>query len=207
MMRRNRVLTTTLLALSLTAVAAQADHRRNDRNRARANALDRNRDGVVTLREWPFARSAFYGFDRNGDGVLRGAEARVAAARASNPRPGMLNKEQYFRMLDVNHDGWVSRGEHRGPISPFHVLDLDRNGLVSWNEWRQSRPPSADTWSEDPWSPELSGVDSQRLSDFLRLDRNEDEFLTRGEWSGSSYSFARLDRDDDGLVHITEYLG
>lgn len=202
-MRRNRVLTTTLLALTLTAMAAQADHRSNERNRARANALDRNRDGVIALHEWPFARSAFRGFDWNGDGVLTGAEARVATIRARHPRPGMLNKEQYFRMLDTNHDGWVSRREHRGPISPFHVLDLDGNGWVSWNEWRQSRPPSA----AQPWSPDLSPVDSQRLSDFLRLDRNDDEFLTRSEWRGSPFTFARLDRDHDGLVHITEYLG
>jgi hypothetical protein len=124
--------------------------------------------------------------------------------RARYARPGQLNREQYFRMLDRNHDGWISPWEYDDRSFPFSAADRDRNGHLSWAEWRDSRiaVQRYRAWNR----ADLGRVDSQRLSDFLRLDRNDDEFLSPREWSGTSWTFARLDRDDDGWVHITEYL-
>jgi hypothetical protein len=134
----------------------------------------------------------------------------TAAASQASPRwhsaryvrPGQLNREQYFRMLDRNRDGWLSYREYDGDL-PFAMADLDRNGYLSWGEWRDSRLAIRERLWDRYYQPD---VDSERLSDFLYQDRNNDEFLTRREWRGNPWTFSRLDHDRDGAIHITEYI-
>ncbi len=121
-----------------------------------------------------------------------------------NVRPGQLNREQYFNYLDRNHDGWLAPHEYDDREFPFAWADVDGNGFLSRNEWRDSRPAIRNARSWYQFAP--SRADSQRLSEFLRLDRNNDEFLTVNEWGGRPWTFGQLDRDNDGLVHVTEYL-
>ena len=49
-------------------------------------------------------------------------------------------------------------------------------------------------------------IDDQRLNDFLRDDHNNDEYLSRSEWRGTEWSFQHHDRNNDGRVHISEFL-
>lgn len=175
-MRRNRILASTFVALTLTAAAASAQYR----------------------------------------------------AQSRYQRPGTLNREQYFRMLDRNNDGWISQREYDGDY-PFNLADRDRNGYLSWAEWRDSRAggryrynynnsdqyryntdryrSNDDRYRYNDDRYRYNGdIDSAQLRDFLRLDRNGDEYLTRGEWPGDYRTFERLDRNGDGAIHIREYL-
>lgn len=203
-MRRNRTLISTFLALGFAATVAHADSRWNARDRARFAALDANRDGVIVRQEWPYKRSDFVHLDNNHDGVLSGGEVGFPE-RARYARPGQLSREEYFNMLDRNRDGWISPYEYDNTVLPFASADRDRNGYLSWSEWRDSRLGAQRyQGSYDVYRDQY--VDSGRLRDFLRFDRNDDEFLTRSEWPGDSFTFSRLDRNRDGVVHINEYL-
>jgi hypothetical protein len=181
-MRRHRILASTFLALTLTAAGASAQYR----------------------------------------------------AQSRYQRPASLDREQYFRMLDRNHDGWISQREYDGDY-PFNLADRDRNGYLSWAEWRDSRAGgryryndnsdqyrynsdqyrynsdqyryNSDQYRYDNDRYRYNGdIDSAQLREFLRLDRNGDEFLTRSEWPGDYRTFERLDRNGDGAIHIREYL-
>jgi hypothetical protein len=161
------------------------------------------------------------------------AAAASAQYRAQSryQRPSTLNREQYFRMLDRNHDGWISQREYDGDY-PFYQADRDRNGYLSWAEWRDSRAGGRYRYNSDQYryngdQYQYNGdqyryddryrynddryrydgnIDSAQLREFLRLDRNGDEYLTRAEWPGDYRSFERLDLNGDGAIHIREYL-
>ena len=106
------------------------------------------------------------------------AAAAAQADHRSNKRyarPGQLNREQYFRMLDRNHDGWIAPHEYDDVDLPFDWADRDNNGYLSWAEWRDSRAANRNARAWYQFAP--SQADSQRLTEFLRQDRNNDEFL------------------------------
>jgi EF hand domain-containing protein len=48
-----------------------------DRARSRVEAVDENRDGAISRREWRGSRADFNRIDRNDDGIISGAEARM----------------------------------------------------------------------------------------------------------------------------------
>jgi hypothetical protein len=148
-------------------------------------------------------------------------------AQSRYQRPGTLNREQYFQMLDRNNDGWISQREYDGDY-PFNLADRDRNGYLNWAEWRDSRAGGRYRYNVngdqyryngDPYRYDdnryryddgryrsYGDVDSAQLREFLRLDRNDDEYLTRAEWPGDYRTFDRLDLNGDGAIHIREYL-
>ena len=121
--------------------------------------LDRNRDGVLGLREVRNAPAVLASLDRNGDGVIdrdevpglfvlqlgvgqtdfrrlsgddlvtvdaEGRLAYVSGAEGGGPL--------WFRKMDRNGDGDVSRREFLGPPEAFKKLDLDGDGLISREE-------------------------------------------------------------------------
>ena len=52
-----------------------------EREQARFRAMDTNRDGIITRREWRGGTAGFDRFDVNRDGVLSGSEVWLPAAR------------------------------------------------------------------------------------------------------------------------------
>jgi len=111
------------------------DDRDGDDNNGgmRFRGMDRNGDGVITRREWNGNDVSFRNHDWNGNGVLSGPEVRPGAER-----PG---------------------GGPTGPRDRFAELDRDRNGWITWDEWRGTR------------------------AEFDRLDRKNDGRLNREEFS------------------------
>ena len=121
-----------------------------------------------------------------------------------NVRPGQLNREQYFNYLDRNHDGWVSAAEYDDHDFPFAWADTDGNGALDRREWRDSRPAFRNARSWVQYAP--TRADAQRLNEFFALDRNNDDFLTLTEWRGRPWTFGQIDRDNDGLIHVSEFV-
>jgi Ca2+-binding EF-hand superfamily protein len=111
--------------------------------------LDENRDGRLSLRELHTAWDRLRGFDRNGDGKLgrdefpRRLQARLGLGKPSL-RPALKGKQApeavkprgpaWFRKMDRNGDGYVSRREFLGPEELFNKLDTDGDGLISPEE-------------------------------------------------------------------------
>jgi Ca2+-binding EF-hand superfamily protein len=114
--------------------------------------LDENGDGRLSLRELHTAWERLRRFDRDGDGRLardefprrlqlrftRGVPTpRPAGVARSVPEPKQAKGPAWFRKMDRNGDGYVSRREFLGPEELFKRLDVDGDGLISPEEAEQ----------------------------------------------------------------------
>jgi len=198
-----------VVALPLVAASAayaqnddrsEQDQQRNSQSRAamRFRAMDTNRDGVITRREWRGSDASFRAHDWNGDGVLSGAEVRVGAFRPMNTnddytpaqRPAFYDWTRAgFDRLDVNRDGQVSANEWRYDFESFRRADQNGDNVLSRTEF-------------------LNGdTDLDREDTFDSLDTNNDGRVSRWEWHGSAETFRWLDRNRDGVLSRVEVVG
>jgi Ca2+-binding EF-hand superfamily protein len=119
--------------------------------------LDEDGDGRLSLRELHTAWDRLAALDRDGDGRLsrdelprrlclrltlgtpapRSAVSPRTAAPAAGPRG-----PAWFRRMDRNGDGYVSRREFLGSPEDFRKLDRDGDGLISPEEAERFVPPT-----------------------------------------------------------------
>jgi Ca2+-binding EF-hand superfamily protein len=118
------------------------------------NLADANRDGRLSIRELRQMSQALLKLDTNGDGRLARSEvprsynggfergpgsgfpnaffaiSTAMAGRPTVPAKGPL----WFRKMDRNRDGDVSRKEWLGSEEEFRAIDTDGDGLISLEE-------------------------------------------------------------------------
>ena len=87
-------------------------------------AMDRNRDGRILPREWPYDRESFWRLDANGDGMVARTEF-LGSADVDDDR------EDRFAYLDDNNDGRVERREWHGSGVVFERLDRNRDDVLT----------------------------------------------------------------------------
>lgn len=130
--------------------------------------VDATADGHLSLRELRRVKSLVANWDRDGDGCISGFEVprtyRVRIRHGQYPFPQGVrtyptpdqtqvvashNREivpDWFRPMDRNGDGDISRNEFIGPPDDFRSLDVDQDGLISESEAAEltdvSPPPS-----------------------------------------------------------------
>ncbi len=116
-------------------------------------ALDANGDGQLGVRELRTAWERLKEFDRDGDGYvgrnefpqqlslsvstslnLANLPAAALAGRAMPYNPAQGAGPMWFRKMDRNGDGDVSRKEWLGPREEFDRIDTDGDGLISVEE-------------------------------------------------------------------------
>ncbi len=133
-------------ATSFTVVAV------GDRGACLFELLDTNRDRQLSLRELRAAWPSVAAWDANKDGSLASEEvprhlrvtlcagvparARFLGAdeEAVGPRAAKAAGPLWFRRMDVNGDGDVSRREWLGSDEDFRRIDSDGDGLISLEE-------------------------------------------------------------------------
>jgi Ca2+-binding EF-hand superfamily protein len=101
--------------------------------------FDRNNDGKVSLDEMPGpARERFKpAFDRLGKTELNREEFRRIAAQVRPggvPMPGGGPNSAFFRKLDTNGDGKISKDELQNAAKIFDELDVDKSGYLEPRE-------------------------------------------------------------------------
>ena len=113
--------------------------------------LDINGDGQLTVREVDLIPERLLLLDENGDGVITASERpnsvsiqlsrgvvaqdRVAIAAQDVPTsPPAQSGPAWFRGMDFNRDGEISRREFIGPIELFDTLDHNGDHFVSLSE-------------------------------------------------------------------------
>jgi Ca2+-binding EF-hand superfamily protein len=125
-----------------------------DRGRSLFELLDVDRDGRLGLRELRMARARLAAWDTEGKGLFsRSGLPRQFVLTVSHGGPEFANRSVgmpgygpasrslipsrgplWFRHMDRNGDGDVSRREFLGTSEDFRRLDLDGDGLISVEE-------------------------------------------------------------------------
>lgn len=106
--------------------------------------------------------------------------------------PGRAFAEHWFRSMDVNNDGKLSRQEvETGTLRLFERLDANKDGEVTREE--------ADTGAAAIRKEELS-------KRFSELDADKDGRLTADESKIPARFFERLDTNHDHALSLDEFL-
>jgi Ca2+-binding EF-hand superfamily protein len=112
--------------------------------------LDRDGDGALSRSEIPRSYRANFRRGPVAAGNPFGNRVFVVANRIGGPapaRPSLTRGPLWFRKMDRNGDGFVSRREFLGTGEEFRKIDLDGDGLISPDEaekadelFRKARP-------------------------------------------------------------------
>lgn len=95
-----------------------------------------------------------------------------------------------FTEMDENGDGVITRAEWRGSVQSFNEQDWNGDRRLSGEEVRVgARRP-------DDWS----------LEQFPLFDTNNDRFISRGEWPAEPADFVRVDRNRDDRISRDEFV-
>lgn len=113
------------------------DWRDDESGQMRFQGMDRNGDGRISRNEWRGNDQSFANHDWNGDGILAGSEVRPAGQWDQEDWNGERGWEDRFDTLDRNDDRYLSQAEWPGAIRLFNILDLNRDGQVSFGEVRE----------------------------------------------------------------------
>jgi hypothetical protein len=137
-------------------------------------------------------------------GIGAAADAQTTQTR-SQAQIEAEREQARFRAMDVNKDRVITRREWQGYARAFDRFDTNKDGLLSGSEiWIPARRnPAA---GERGYSEEDQARE-ELLATFHRADVNNDGRLGRNEWWSDATTFARVDRNRDGLLTPAEYIG
>jgi Ca2+-binding EF-hand superfamily protein len=176
--------------------------------------LDTNRDRALTPDE--YAASNLAGTNAQGGPPYQ-------FANIDRNRDGWITRNEWdmgdtdFNRLDTNRDNRISQYEFQSysntnspylqPNGRFTALDTNRDGLITWNEWRGTEGDYVrlDTNGDARINPSEFDANPTAPSRFAVLDANRDGWLTRDEWKWSDGSFYRMDTNSDNRLSRYEF--
>lgn len=164
--------------------------------RAFANAAASNGFGAVidAIVSSPEYTQTFGDWGVPGAGGMRfcGTSSPAAAVGTSGVAP-----EMRWANLDLNHDSIIQRSEWRGNARAFMNRDWNGDGVLSGDEVRVGAvAPATTAVARDYGMP-----NDDR---FYYLDVNNNGAVESNEWDGSLDTFYRLDRNNDNKLSRAE---
>jgi EF hand len=112
-----------------------------------------------------------------------------------------------FDVMDTNHDGVITREEWRGSARSFDVHDWNGDNKLSGREVAIGAQRDAVIEEADHAPGRYERYVSWTDAGFSNLDHNRDRIITPNEWHYDTETFRRVDRNGDGRLDRTEFLG
>jgi Ca2+-binding EF-hand superfamily protein len=176
--------------------------------------FDLDRDGRVRATEWRGDPVAFGDLDLDGNGVLDGADKKLAQRRVAEPSdparaeraeselPQYLpSAEDILRRRDKDGDGVLSESEAAGAGFGKWFARADRNGDRALDQDELSAVAREVTERADRRS---RGRERPFTVPFGAWDRDHDGALTADEWQERQNLLPRVDLDRDGRATRAE---
>ena len=177
-------------------------------------ALDADRDGVISAAELANAPAALKSLDRNGDGKLTAEEVRPQMGGRGGREGGRGGREgepgetqppsadEMVRTLmafDKNGDGQLTRDELPERMQGlFDRADGDKNGVLTADEIRKSAQATAAPGGRGGRG---EGGDFMRMDPILAaLDADSDGEISAGEIAAAATTLKKLDKNGDGQL-------
>jgi hypothetical protein len=112
-----------------------------------------------------------------------------------------------FESMDRDHNGVITKDEWQGSARSFQVHDWNGDGRLSGQEVMIGAQRNTN-WEEADHNPNtVERYVSWTTSGFNNLDHNRDRKITRNEWHYDAETFRRVDRNGDGALDQSEFLG
>jgi hypothetical protein len=116
--------------------------------------------------------------------------------------------EMRFRTMDRNNDRVITRDEWTGTAQSFRVHDWNSDGVLSGDEVRMGAVRNNGAFGDADFNaPTARQFDAWTESGFRGLDHNRDGRIASNEWHYDTEAFWRADRNRDGWLSRTEFLG
>jgi hypothetical protein len=112
-----------------------------------------------------------------------------------------------FESMDRDHNSIITQDEWQGSARSFQVHDWNGDGQLSGQEVVIGAQRNTN-WEQADHNPNsVERYVSWTTSGFNNLDHNRDRKITRNEWHYDSETFRRVDRNGDGALDQSEFLG
>jgi len=174
-------------------------------------ALDTDKDGVISAAELASAAASLKPLDKNGDGKLTvdevrpqmGGRGRRGGEPGETQGPSADDMVQTLMAFDKNGDGKLTRDELPERMQGlFDRADADKNGALTPDEIRKSAQATAAPAGPGPGRGEEPNF--MRMDPILAaLDTNSDGEISASEIAAAATSLKKLDKNGDG--RLSEY--